>query len=233
MAYPVTSPVEPQSSAGLPSGGLSRYLWRAFVAQREVTPTIITVALFIFFAIDSSNFLTSLSLNSAAGFAGPVGAIAVGEVLVLVLGEIDLSAGQVFLTTPWVMYWLWQLGVPVGWAIVAALVVAIGIGMINGLITVMLNVPSFVAHPGDELHPVRSRAHLLERRRGNAGSRIAPAADLERGPPCGLLRSGDRRLGVVGDPLGDPHRGGHPLLAQADPFRRTGHRDRWQPAGRR
>ncbi len=145
MAHPVTSPAEPQSSAGPQPGGLSRYLWRAFVAQREVTPTIITVALFIFFAIDSSNFVTSLSLNAAAGFAGPVGAIAVGEVLVLVLGEIDLSAGQVFLTTPWVMYWLWQLGVPVGWAIVAALVVAAGIGMINGLITVMLNVPSFVA----------------------------------------------------------------------------------------
>jgi len=141
----VTSPAEPKASAGLPSGGLSRYLWRAFVAQREVTPVIITVALFIFFSVDSSNFLTSLSLNAAAGFAGPVGAIAVGEVLVLVLWEIDLSAGQVFLTTPWVMYWLWQLGVPVGWAIIASLLVACGIGMINGLIIVKLNVPSFVA----------------------------------------------------------------------------------------
>lgn len=144
MAYPVTSPAEPKSSAGLPSGGVGRYLWRAFVAQREITPIIITIALFIFFSVDSANFLTSLSLNAAAGFAGPVGAIAVGEVLVLVLGEIDLSAGQVFLTTPWVMYWLWQLGVPVGWAIVASLLVAAGVGMINGLITVLLNVPSFV-----------------------------------------------------------------------------------------
>jgi len=144
VAYPVTSPAEPQSSAGLPSGGLGRYLWRAFVAQREVTPVIITIALFIFFGVDSANFLTSLSLNAAAGFAGPVGAIAVGEVLVLVLGEIDLSAGQVFLFTPWVVYWLWQLGLPVGWAIIAALLVACGVGMINGMITVLLNVPSFV-----------------------------------------------------------------------------------------
>ena len=144
MAYPVTSPAEPQSSAGLPSGGLGRYLWRAFAAQREVTPVIITIALFIFFGVDSANFLTSLSLNAAAGFAGPVGAIAVGEVLVLVLGEIDLSAGQVFLFTPWVVYWLWQLGLPVGWAIIAALLVACGVGMINGMITVLLNVPSFV-----------------------------------------------------------------------------------------
>jgi simple sugar transport system permease protein len=123
---------------------MTRYLWRAFVAQREVTPTLITIALFIFFSIDSPNFLNSLSLNSAAGFAGPIAAIAVGEVLVLMLGEIDLSAGQVFLFTPWVMYWLWTLGVPVGWAIVASLLVAIGIGAINGLITVLLNVPSFI-----------------------------------------------------------------------------------------
>jgi len=153
VADPVTSPAELQSSAGLPSvasaaepptGGLRRYLWRAFVAQREVTPIIITIGLFIFFALDSPDFLTSLSINSAAGFAGPIGAIAVGEVLVLVLGEIDLSAGQVFLFTPWVMYWLWTLGVPVGWAIVAALLVTIGVGLINGLINVVLNVPSFI-----------------------------------------------------------------------------------------
>ena len=144
MASSVVSPAEPQGSAGPASGGASRYLWRAFVAQREVTPILIAIGLFIFFTIDSPNFLTSLSLNAAAGFAGPVGAIAVGEVLVLVLGEIDLSAGQVFLFTPWVMYWLWQIGLPVGWAIVAAIIVAAAVGAINGLITVLLNVPSFV-----------------------------------------------------------------------------------------
>jgi simple sugar transport system permease protein len=140
----VNGPAELKSSAGPPSGGLGRYLWRAFVAQREVTPIIITLGLLIFFSIDSANFFTSLSLNAAAGFAGPVGAIAVGEVLVLVVGEIDLSAGQVFLMTPWVMYWLWQLGLSVGWAIIAALIVAAGIGMINGMITVLFKVPSFI-----------------------------------------------------------------------------------------
>jgi simple sugar transport system permease protein len=140
----VNGPAELKCSAGPPSGGLGRYLWRAFVAQREVTPIIITLGLLIFFSIDSANFFTSLSLNAAAGFAGPVGAIAVGEVLVLVVGEIDLSAGQVFLMTPWVMYWLWQLGLSVGWAIIAALIVAAGIGMINGMITVLFKVPSFI-----------------------------------------------------------------------------------------
>ena len=60
------------------------------------------------------------------------------------LAEIDLSAGQVFLFAPWVEYWLHNLGVPVALAILLALVVCCGVGAINGLITVRLNVPSFV-----------------------------------------------------------------------------------------
>ncbi len=118
---------------------------RLFVFQRELTPVLITVGLFIYFAIDAgSNFTGSLSLSSAAGYAGPVGGIAVGEVLLLVLGEIDLSAGQVFLFAPWVEYWLHSAGLPVVPAILLALVVCCGVGAINGLITVRLDVPSFV-----------------------------------------------------------------------------------------
>jgi simple sugar transport system permease protein len=91
-----------------------------------------------------SEFVSSLSLNSAAGYAGPIGAIAVGEVLLLVLAEIDLSAGQVFLFCPWVMYWAHNDGLPLVLAIVIALLAACLVGAINGLITVRLNVPSFV-----------------------------------------------------------------------------------------
>ena len=68
-----------------------------------------------------STFTGSLSLSSAAGYAGPIGAIAVGEVLLLVLAEIDLSAGQVFLFAPWVEYWLHNLGVPIALSILIAL----------------------------------------------------------------------------------------------------------------
>jgi len=106
---------------------------------------VITIALFVYFWIRAgSTFTDSLSLSSAAGYAGPVAAIAVGEVLLLMLAEIDLSAGQVFLFAPWVMYWLDNLGVPLVLAILLALLVVCGVGAINGLITVRLNVPSFV-----------------------------------------------------------------------------------------
>ena len=116
-----------------------------FLYQREVTPLVITVALFVYFTIRAgSSFTGSLSLSSAAGYAGPVGAIAVGSVLLLVLAEIDLSIGQVFLFCPWMMYWMHNDGLPLVIAIAIALLSCCVIGAINGLITVRLNVPSFV-----------------------------------------------------------------------------------------
>jgi simple sugar transport system permease protein len=124
---------------------LPRRVLRVFLYQRELTPVVITIGLFIYFALRAgSNFTGTLSLSSAVGFAGPVGAIAIGEVLLLVLAEIDLSAGQVFLFCPWIMYWMHQDGLPLVLAIVIALLVACSVGAINGLITVRLNVPSFV-----------------------------------------------------------------------------------------
>ncbi len=125
--------------------GTGRRVLRLFLYQRELTPIVITIGLFVYFAIRAgSKFTGSLSLSSAAGYAGPIGAIAVGEVLLLVLAEIDLSAGQVFLFCPWVEYWLHNSGVPLVLAILIALATVCGVGAINGLITVLLNVPSFV-----------------------------------------------------------------------------------------
>ena len=124
---------------------IGRRVLRLFLYQRELTPIVITIALFAYFTIRAgSTFTGSLSLSSAAGYAGPIGAIAVGEVLLLVLAEIDLSAGQVFLFCPWMMYWMHNDGLPLVLAIVIALLAASAVGAINGLITVRLNVPSFV-----------------------------------------------------------------------------------------
>jgi len=124
---------------------VGRRVLRAFLYQRELTPIVITIGLFAYFAIRAgSSFTGSLSLSSAAGYAGPIGAIAVGEVLLLVLAEIDLSAGQVFLFCPWVMYWMHNDGLPLVLAILIALLAVCAVGAINGLITVRLEVPSFV-----------------------------------------------------------------------------------------
>jgi simple sugar transport system permease protein len=124
---------------------IGRRVLRAFLYQRELTPIVITILLFAYFALRAgSSFTGTLSLNSAVGYAGPIGAIAVGEVFLLVLAEIDLSAGQVFLFCPWMMYWMHQDGLPLVIAILIALLAVCLVGAINGLITVRLEVPSFV-----------------------------------------------------------------------------------------
>jgi simple sugar transport system permease protein len=145
------APTPTTAPAAEPPGQLRRArslgwrILRLFVYQRELTPVVITIGLFAYFVIRAgSTFTDSLSLSSAAGYAGPIGAIAVGEVMLLVLAEIDLSAGQVFLFAPWVEYWLHNAGLPVAVAILLALAACCGVGAINGLITVRLNVPSFV-----------------------------------------------------------------------------------------
>jgi simple sugar transport system permease protein len=124
---------------------IGRRVLRAFLYQRELTPIVITLLMFVYFTIRAgSTFTGQLSLSSAAGYAGPIGAIAVGEVFLLVLAEIDLSAGQVFLFCPWMMYWMHNDGLPLVVAILIALLAVCLVGAINGLITVRLNVPSFV-----------------------------------------------------------------------------------------
>jgi simple sugar transport system permease protein len=144
------APTPTAAPAATPPGqqqplSLGRRILRLFLYQRELTPILITAGLFVYFTIRAgSTFTAELSLSSAAGYAGPVGAIAVGEVLLLVLAEIDLSAGQVFLFAAWVNWWLYNLGLPVALSILLSLAVCCGVGAVNGLITVLLNVPSFV-----------------------------------------------------------------------------------------
>ena len=152
-SQPAPAPAaSPPGQEGKPPSFAWRVL-RVFLYQRELTPLVILAGLFIYFWLRAgSNFTGLTSLSSAAGYAGPIGAIAVGQVLLLVLAEIDLSAGQIFLFCPWVEYWLHTSGLPFGlsgglpiWlAIVIALLVVCLVGAINGLITVLLNVPSFV-----------------------------------------------------------------------------------------
>ncbi|MEO9175063.1 MAG: ABC transporter permease [Gaiellales bacterium] len=142
---PTSAPAASPSGQRRDAPSLGRRVLRLFIYQRELTPILLTIGLFTYFTIRAgSTFTDSLSLSSAAGYAGPIGAIAVGQVLLLMLAEIDLSAGQVFLFAPWVMYWAHNDGIQLVLAIVLALVACCAVGAINGLITVRLEVPSFV-----------------------------------------------------------------------------------------
>lgn len=129
--------------------GVLRRVGEEFLRHREATILLVAVALIIYFQSAKSAFLSHDNLVNMSQGTAPYAITAVGEVLLLVSGEIDLSAGMVFTIAPFLMHYLIDFyGFPALAAIVVALAGCAVIGLVNGLLTVVLRVPSFVATLG-------------------------------------------------------------------------------------
>ena len=122
----------------------------AFLRQREATVLVVTIALIIYFAVDSSNFLGSSNLTTwLSEDAAPIIIIAIGEVLLLICGEIDLSVGFVYTLSPFLMHYLIDFyGVPGILAIIISLLMGLAVGWINAFLTVTVGLPSFITTLG-------------------------------------------------------------------------------------
>ena len=123
-------------------------LLRSFLRWREAGIIIVAVLLVVYFEVSNANFLTNDNLQTLSQFVAPWVIIACGEIMLLICGEIDLSVGQIFALAPFVMFFADQAGIPLGLAIVLALLASAAVGLFNGFVTVVLNVPSFVTTLG-------------------------------------------------------------------------------------
>ena len=146
-------PLTPEQEALAPAPrfaerGLVRRVSDVFFVRAEATIVVVCVALIAYFSWRNSAFYSYTNIVTMAQYTAPIAVIGAGEVLLLDLAEIDLSAGQVFLTAPWFVVFMGQHGVPLGWAIGLSLIVSSLIGAFNGSIVVWLKVPSFVATLG-------------------------------------------------------------------------------------
>lgn len=119
-----------------------------FSGNGDVSPARVIVVLaliWVVFTIANDRFLTAGNLTNLALQVAATGTISVGVVLVLLLGEIDLSVGAVSGLAGAVMA---VLSVQHGWngwlAIGAALAVGAAIGLLQGSIVTWLGIPSFV-----------------------------------------------------------------------------------------
>ncbi|MEN3361739.1 MAG: simple sugar transport system permease protein [Mycobacteriales bacterium] len=121
----------------------------AFLRRREASILLVAVGLMIYFQFSKSNYLSKSNLINLGQSTGPIAIVAVGIVLLLVAGEIDLSVGMVFAFAPFLMHFAIDFySVPVIPGILLALLISAGIGFINGFIVVKLRVPSFVTTLG-------------------------------------------------------------------------------------
>ena len=118
------------------------------IARGELGVLQVVIALALIwtvFQLANNRFLTAVNLTNLMLQVTAVGIISIGVVLVLLLGEIDLSIGAVSGLCAGVMA---VLTVQHGWspwlAILAGLLAGTSIGLINGFFNTYFGIPSFV-----------------------------------------------------------------------------------------
>jgi D-xylose transport system permease protein len=104
------------------------------------------IVLFVVFSIvaNDANFLSARNFANLLTQATPITVIGVGLVFVLLLGEIDLSAGATAGVCAVSMAWLLDNGWNGWFAIPAALLIGIAIGALTGVLVARVGIPSFV-----------------------------------------------------------------------------------------
>lgn len=110
-------------------------------------PVLLTlIIIVVFFTIASHGvFLSPQNFSQLIVQVAPLGISAVGVVLVLLLGEIDLSVYSVGVLCTVVLSILTErAGWPAGPAIIVALAAALLVGAINGFFVAVLQIPSFI-----------------------------------------------------------------------------------------
>ena len=122
----------------------------AFIARhREASIATVAVLLVVYIQINNSVFLSSPLMSVVLRDTARIGLIAVGIVLVMITGEIDLSVGATFAMAPYVMIrmstdWGWSLWLTAP----VAILLGVGVGFANGFITVKLRIPSLITTLG-------------------------------------------------------------------------------------
>jgi D-xylose transport system permease protein len=125
----------------------ARHPFRA-LAQGELGSVRVLIALaliWIIFTTQDSTFFTAENLTNLALQIAAVGTVSIGVVLILLLGEIDLSVGSVAGLCASLAA---VLSVKNGWdpklAILAALAAGAAIGLFHGSVVTLFGIPSFV-----------------------------------------------------------------------------------------
>jgi simple sugar transport system permease protein len=126
--------------------GLARIataLWR----RREASIAAVALLLVIYFQSSNDAFLSQANLRGLAQSGYATAIIACGLVMLLICGEIDLSVGSALGFAPIIVYLADQeLVFPI--AVLVGLLATSLVGLLNGVITVYLRVPSFVTTLG-------------------------------------------------------------------------------------
>ena len=117
---------------------------------REFGPAIgLIVVVILFTVMAGGKFWSPQTQTAITSIASLIAIVSIGVTLLMISGEFDLSVGQNFAFTP--IVWA-LLFVELGWnewpALVVALLVACLVGVVNGAVTTVFRIPSFITTLG-------------------------------------------------------------------------------------
>jgi simple sugar transport system permease protein len=116
--------------------------------RKEASIAFVLAVLFVYFSVSTDNFFGSDNLRVIGQFTAAIAILAIGEVMLLICGEIDLSLGTIYAMTAFVMWYGLEWGFPLPLAVLFGLTGAAVVGAINGILTVTTGVPSFITTLG-------------------------------------------------------------------------------------
>ena len=128
------------------SSGTVRNLLRAWSRIGGLLVAVIACAI-VFEGLNTA-FLSSANILTIFKTTSSLGIIAMGEMVVLLVGEIDLSVGSLYGLGAMSIALLWVHGVPFVLACLAGLGIGFGAGLINGIVTTYIGVNSFITTLG-------------------------------------------------------------------------------------
>ncbi|MGY1730448.1 sugar ABC transporter permease [Geodermatophilus sp. SYSU D01045] len=159
MSSTISKPTSSQEPGGAPSGfeadrgadtlgaTVRAYLDRVRGGDLGALPAVLGIVVLglLFFALRPETFLTPRNMANLADQAAPIIILAMGLVFILLLGEIDLSAGVVSGVCAAVMAKLLaDAGSPWWVAVLAAIATGVVIGLFTGSLVGLVGIPSFV-----------------------------------------------------------------------------------------
>lgn len=138
-----------------------RKLFRIYLEKPELAGVALLVVLTLMFAFRSNGvFLSADNLRGILGLLPEVGLVSIGVTLLMICGEFDLSVGSMFALMPVCVAVMTNHGVSFVPAMLLGLAIAAVVGFANGFITLVFNIPSFIATLG-MLFMVRSLTVVL------------------------------------------------------------------------
>jgi ribose/xylose/arabinose/galactoside ABC-type transport system permease subunit len=156
--------------------------------RRELPPQLwVLVALFVVLWISAPGFATSSNLSNVGRIGAVLALAACGQAVVIITGGLDLSAGSLVAVMSVISVLEVHLGTLAAFGL--AILLALGVGAVNGLLVARFDVPPFLATLG-----------MLTALHGLGGLLVGGIA-VEKSPGGAFSWPSNGNLGPVSAPL--------------------------------